>query len=438
MGSTALVWLRRDLRLADHPALFAARRDHDRVVGAFVLDDRLLAGRFASPRRTEFMVGCLRELGPELVVRAGRAEREIPALARELGAESVYWSSDVSAHARSRDGRVADALHDAGVEPRPCDGNYVVDIGTVRTRADAPYTVFSPFHRVWRDLPRRAVTGPVELDPAGGVRSEGLPAGNGDLAFEPGEPAGREALSRWLSPEGIDGYDRGLATSELSPYLRWGCLSPRECEASALDRGGAGAAAWVRQLAWRDFYAHVLLHHPDNLRHEHQPRLRALTWERDEELLAAWREGRTGFPLVDAGMRQLARTGWLPNRVRLTAGSFLTKDLHLDWREGELHFERELLDGEPAQNNGNWQWVASVGVDPAPAFRRIFNPTLQAQRFDPDGDYIRRWVPELADLPAEVIHDPGPLDREMRGYPLPIVDHLTERRRALERFAAVA
>jgi deoxyribodipyrimidine photo-lyase len=191
----------------------------------------------------------------------------------------------------------------------------------------------------------------------------------------------------------------------------------------------------VRQLAWRDFYAHVLLHHPDNLRREHQERFRGLAWAQDDELLAAWKEGRTGFPLVDAAMRQLAATGWMHNRARLVAGSFLTKDLHLDWRAGEQHFSDLLLDGEPAQNNGNWQWIASVGVDPAPAFRRIFNPTLQARKFDPDGDYIRRWVPELGDLPADRVHDPSPDDRRACGYPDPIVDHQAERRAALAQYA---
>jgi deoxyribodipyrimidine photo-lyase len=435
MGSTAIVWLRRDLRLYDHPALMRAAADHDRVVPVFVLDDRLLSGRFASAPRTAFMVGCLRALGPALVVRRGRPEDVLPALALELGASTVLWTSDVSGFARRRDRAVTDALVARGVTASPRGGNYVTDPGKVLTQRGGAYTVFSPFRRAWERAPRRAVLPAVALE-AVSVESDPLPELEASLAFEPGEAAARGALERWLTG-GIAEYDGEGATSGLSPYLRWGCVSARECEERALAHGGSGAEAWVRQLAWRDFFAHVLLHHPENTRHELQPRLRRLEWADDEALLSAWQEGRTGFPLVDAGMRQLAATGWMHNRARLVCGSFLTKDLHLDWRAGELHFERLLLDAEPAQNNGNWQWVASVGVDPAPAFRRMFNPTLQAQRFDPDGTYIRQWVPELAPLPTERIHDPGPDDCRACGYPEPIVDHRVERRRALERYAAV-
>ena len=212
-------------------------------------------------------------------------------------------------------------------------------------------------------------------------------------------------------------------------------------------RGGAGAAAFARQLAWRDFYAHVLLHHPGNRLLEHQPRMRALGWDEDPALLAAWQEGRTGYPLVDAGMRQLRASGWMHNRARLVVGSFLTKDLQLDWRAGEAWFMRWLLDGDVAQNNGNWQWIASVGVDPAPAFRRLLNPALQQRRHDPDGAYVRRWVPELRDVPDERLAEPWRMSDEEqaaagcaigRDYPAPVVDHAEERRRALERYRAVA
>jgi deoxyribodipyrimidine photo-lyase len=268
----------------------------------------------------------------------------------------------------------------------------------------------------------------------------------------PGEPAARAALARFLDGP-IDRYAQrndapAGGTSVLSPYLRWGCLSARECEERARSRGGRGAAAWVRQLAWRDFYAHLLLHHPESATRELQERYRGtLGWSDDAERLAAWQEGRTGFPLVDAGMRQLRATGWMHNRVRLVAGSFLTKDLHLDWRAGEAWFARLLLDGEPAQNTGNWQWIASVGADPAPAYRRMYNPARHQERFDPDGAYVRRWVPELRAVPLARLAEPWTMsDAEQReagcvigrDYPAPIVDHGAERRRALERYAAVA
>ncbi|MBV9309198.1 MAG: hypothetical protein JOZ73_00090, partial [Solirubrobacterales bacterium] len=268
----------------------------------------------------------------------------------------------------------------------------------------------------------------------------------------PGERAARDAMTRWLAdhlPEYAahhnDVAEQG--TSCLSPHLRWGCLSAAELEHSARQHGGSGADAWIRQLAWRDFYAHVLLNWPDNLRVEFQEKMRALEREQPEQHLPNWRRGETGYPIVDAGMRQLAQTGWMHNRVRLIVASFLTKDLHIDWREGERWFELMLLDGEPAQNNGNWQWIASVGTDPAPPFRRIYNPTLQARSFDPEGLYIRSWVPELANVPPEKLAEPWTMTSSEqraagctigREYPAPIVDHAVERKRALSLYAAAA
>ncbi len=257
-------------------------------------------------------------------------------------------------------------------------------------------------------------------------------------------------------------YDSGRdqagadASSRLSPYLRFGCLSPRAVEAllpggtSAATQGAEakGSEALRRQLCWRDFYQHVLVHHPDNARQEFQPRYRGtLTWAGDDADFTAWTEGRTGFPLVDAGMRQLRREGWMHNRVRLLAGSFLTKDLGIDWRRGEGWFMRLLLDGDQASNNGNWQWIASVGVDPQPAFRRIYNPSLQQERFDPDGRYVRRYVPELARVPDEYLAEPWHMPGEEqeragcrigRDYPGPIVDHKRARQAALDRYRDAA
>ena len=466
--TTALLWYRRDLRLHDHPALTRALREFHRVVPVFVLDDALLGGRFSSAPRTAFMLGCLRSLdadlrarGSGLVVRHGRPAGELGALAREVGAEAVLWTSDVAPYARARDRAVGAALRGDGVRAVPCGGGYVVDVSRPRTSGGTPYTVFSPFWRCWRGLERRAVhRAPAQL-PAlpPEVRTGRLPsldalavrgAGVRAPACAPGEDAARAALAAWLDGP-IDRYDSlhdalgEGGTSGLSPYLRWGCLSAAECEARAARRGGAGAQAWVRQLCWRDFYAHVLLAHPENARVEFQERYRSLAWDADDEALAAWREGRTGYPLVDAGMRELACSGWMHNRARLVVGSFLTKDLHLDWRLGEAHFEALLLDGEPAQNNGNWQWIASVGVDPAPYFRRMFNPVLQQRKFDPSGAYVRRWVPELRDVPHARLPEPWKMSAEEqraagcvigRDYPGPIVEHAVERERAIERYRA--
>jgi deoxyribodipyrimidine photo-lyase len=463
--TTALLWYRRDLRLADHPALSRAARDFDRVICVFVLDDVLRHGRFSSAPREAFMLGCLRALdaglrerGSGLVVREGRPERELVALAQEVGAEAVLWTSDVAPYARARDSRVTHALRAAGVQALPQTGGYVVDISKPRTQGGTPFTVFTPFFKHWRSLERRTVhRAPAQLAPLPSALRKGrLPAApdGGQLAephCEPGEEAARAALAAWLEGP-IDGYatahdavGKAGGTSGLSPYLRWGCVSAAECEARAARHGGAGAEAWIRQLCWRDFYAHVLLAHPGNAHREYQARYRSLQWEDDEDAFDAWREGRTGYPLVDAGMRQLARTGWMHNRTRLVVGSFLTKDLHLDWRRGERHFQALLLDGEPAQNNGNWQWVTSVGVDPAPYFRRMFNPILQQRKFDPDGVYVRRWVPELRDVPGARLAEPWRMsDDEQRAagcvigrdYPAPIVDHADERKRAIERYRA--
>jgi deoxyribodipyrimidine photo-lyase len=469
--TTAIVWFRRDLRVHDLPALTDARADFDRVVPLFVIDDRLLKGRYASPARARFMLGCLRALdaalrgrGSGLVVRHGTPRDEVVAVAREARAGAVLWTSDVAPYARRRDARVTEALHDAGVEARPCGGGYLVDVSKPRTRGGKPYTVFSPFHRAIADVPRRPVhPAPDALPPLpSSLRKGRIPSARAlglddasvpDPVAEPGEAAARAALERWLDGDLEDYSDRhddlsDPGTSVLSPYLRWGCVSARECEERAVRRGGVGADAFTRQLAWRDFYAHQLLAFPDNVDREFQERYRAgLRWADDDEALRAWKDGRTGYPLVDAGMRQLARTGWMHNRARLVVGSFLTKDLHIDWREGERHFARLLLDGEPAQNNGNWQWIASTGADPAPYFRRLFNPMIQQRKFDPDGAYVRRWVPELRGVPTKRLSEPWTMDDAEqdaagcaigRDYPAPIVDHAQEREVAKARYGAAA
>ena len=411
---TALLWLRRDLRVHDHPALEAARRDADHLVPVFCFDDRLLHGRHASGPRTQFLLECLADLdaslrkrGSRLVVRHGRPEVEIPRLARDVDATAVHFTGDVSAFARNRDRRVAAAL-DVRVRMHP--GLFVVDdLDAIRATTGKPYTVFTPFYRTWSELPRRERRGaPRRLPPLPrGLQPGSLPS-LAELGLEQevedprchgGETDGRQAMRDGRSP--------------LSPFLHFGCLSPREIE----ERVSAEVS---RQLCWRDFFAHVLLHHPQNAHSEHQARYRGtIRWSRAQKRFEAWCEGRTGYPMVDAGMRQLRREGFIDNRARLVVGSFLTKDLGIDWRWGERWFMRLLLDGDEASNNGNWQWIASVGVDPQPVSRRILNPTLQQARHDPDGSYVRKYVPELAQTPND--------------YAEPIVDHARARREALAR-----
>ena len=448
---TALVWLTRDLRVHDHPPLRAALDAHDRVVPVFCLDDRLLHGRHASGPRTQFLLdalrdldGALRERGGGLVVRHGPPEEELTRLASDTGADAVYCSADVGPFARARAQRVRATLADAGAPLKPRPGLFAVDdVGALRTQAGKPYVVFSPFHRTWLAVPRRTVLrAPRALPPLPArVRKGRIPSLDalGLASGATDAPRGGETEARRRAAA----FTAGPAacypeqTSRLSPYLHFGCISPRELE----ERQPPGA--FRRQLAWRDFYHHVLLHHPDNAQRAHQHRYRGLRWSRSRRRFDAWCAGQTGFPYVDAGMRQLLDEGWMPNRVRLVVGSFLTKDLQLDWRLGEAHFMALLLDGDMAANNGGWQWIASVGTDPAPPFRRVYNPARHQERHDPDGRYVRRWVPELRDVPGEHLAEPWAMDEEEqraagcvigRDYPEPIVDQREARAEAVARY----
>lgn len=464
----ALLWLRRDLRLHDHPALDAAAHRAEHLVPIFCFDERLLGGRHASGSRTQFLLDSLRDLdrslrhrGSRLVVRRGNPERELVALAREAQVEHVHFTADVGPFARARDDRVSGALAAAGIEASAHPGLFAVDdLAAIRTSAGTPYTVFTPFYRRWEDSPRRPVRRAPRSLPSlpSGVKA-GAPPSLTDLGLAQeieapipgGERAGRLRMNDFLAngvayyAERRDMIDRD-GSSRLAAYLHLGCISPRELEARL--PAGDGAAAFRRQLAWRDFYAHVLLHFPANAHSEYQERYRGrLRWSRAVRRYEAWQEGRTGYPLVDAAMRQLRREGWMPNRARLMVGSFLTKDLGIDWRWGERWFMRFLIDGDQASNNGNWQWIASVGVDPQPPYRRIYNPARQQARLDPSGAYVRRHLPELRGVPDAYLAEPWKMPLEVqrqagcligRDYPQPIVDHLQSRREALARYAAAA
>jgi deoxyribodipyrimidine photo-lyase len=465
------MWFRRDLRIHDNLALAQALDQHELVVPVYCLDNRLLEGRNRGADRAAFLGACLKELedkleelGSGLVILADQPEHALAKLSHEVGASEVFAAADVSPFARRRDHGVAASLmqHDASLRLWP--GAFATDdLGSIRTGAGGPYSVFTPFHRRWLSEPRRRVEpAPARLPklPKLSAKSgtEQL-AGAGQLGgaeqlpersrWTPGEAAAHERLESFLADtvsDYTDGHDAlgRSGTSELSPYLHFGCISPRQIE-SRLPQN-AGADALRRQLCWRDFYAHVLLHNPGNAHAEHQPRLRRkIKWKRSEKLFRAWTDGQTGYPLVDAGMRELATTGWMHNRARMVVGSFLVKDLGIDWRWGERWFMRKLLDGDQANNNGNWQWIASVGVDTQPPSRRILNPTLQQQRFDPDGTYVRRYVGELSPVPDEHLAEPWKMPDELQrdvgcvigvDYPQPIIDHAQARLEALERYAA--
>ena len=418
---------------------------------------RQVRGRSSYSSHWTISIVSLRQRDSRLVVRHGRPDRELAAVARQVGAGTVHFTADVGPFARTRQEQVRDALAQAGIEVVVHPGLFAVDrLEAIRTTDGQPYTVFTPFYRSWLAQPRRGVIGAPRAVPsaASRIRYGRLPAlaqlGLKQECSDPmpgGERAGREALRRFLAGP-VKDYaserDRltGESISRLSPYLHLGCVSPREVEARLGT--GEGASAFRRQLAWRDFYAHVIGHFPANARSEYQSRYRGtIRWSHAEKRFEAWCEGRTGYPAVDAGMRQLRREGWMHNRARLLVGSFLTKDLGIDWRWGEGWFMRLLIDGDEASNNGNWQWIASVGVDPQPAFKRIFNPTRQQERFDPHGAYVRRYIPELERIPDEFLAEPWRMPPEVqreagcrigRDYPAPIVDHKQARTEALERY----
>ncbi|MDQ6524573.1 deoxyribodipyrimidine photo-lyase [Nocardioides sp. LHD-245] len=428
--SSSILWFRRDLRLGDHPALLAAAAD-GAVLPLFVLDPALWGP--AGDVRRAYLLRTLRALdadlrqhGRGLVVRSGRPESVVPAVAAETGGRAVHVSADFGPYGAARDERVAVAL---GEVPLVRTGSpYAVAPGRVLTRDGRPYQVFTPFHRAWIDHGWRA---PADSDPAAvawaGAPSDDLPP-EPDLRDvdlpEAGEAA---ALARWEAWRGTpydDVRDRPDldATSRLSPDLRWGTIHPRTVLAG-IDADDPHTATFRKELAWREFYAHVLHHWPDSARAYFRPELRDLPYVTGAELdrrLDAWARGRTGYPIVDAGMRQLLAEGWMHNRVRMIVASFLVKDLHVEWQHGARHFMAHLVDGDLASNQHNWQWVAGCGTDAAPYFR-IFNPTTQGRRFDPDGSYVRRWVPELA-------------DPTLGAYPEPIVDHAEQRAATLEAY----
>ncbi|MGV9270204.1 cryptochrome/photolyase family protein [Kitasatospora sp. NPDC003701] len=414
-----------DLRLHDNPVLHAARTSADQVVPLFISDPAVEAAGFAAPNRHAFLADCLTDLdaslrgiGSRLTVRRGDAAEQTARLAAETGAGSVHVAAGVTGFAHRREVRLRKLLddrlhvHDASVT--------VVPPGRITPAGRDHYTVFTPYHRAWQAAPRRTVLGaPRALRTPDGIGSDTLVVdGPTSPALPPGgETAARARWRRWDVDAYADVHDDLAAddTSRLSPYLHFGCLSPTELVTRALRHDGPGAQAFVRQLAWRDFHHQVLAARPDAARRDYHDR--DDRWHHDEDEAQAWRQGRTGYPIVDAGMRQLAHEGWMHNRARLITASFLTKNLYLDWRIGAAHFLSLLVDGDVANNQLNWQWVAGTGTDTRP--NRILNPLRQADRYDPDGAYVRRWLPELAHLAGPSVHRPWLFDGD---YPVPIVD----------------
>lgn len=447
--STQLVWLRRDLRRADLPLLAAAADGGAEVAVAFVVDPGLW--RPAGAPRRSWLAATLLSLRDsydgKLTVRSGDPRQVIPDLAAELGAGAVHISAETEPDGSRRDVEVEAALAGHDVPLLRTGSPYAITPGRLRKADGEPYRVFTPFLRGWREHGWRGPASEPERLRLAADRSDAevwrLIERTASESPVPLPPAGEAAAAErwtWFLSEALGDYgtqrDRPDldGTSRLSPYLKLGVVHPRTLLADLAERTGRGAERFRAELAWREFYADVLHHRPASAWEDLTPALASMTYDDDPDRVAAWRAGRTGVPIVDAGMRQLLAEGWMPNRVRMIVASFLVKHLHTRWQVGAQHFLDRLVDADLASNQHGWQWVAGTGTDPAPYFR-VFNPTLQGKRFDPAGGYVRRWLPELADVADAAVHEPWklPADRR-RGYPDPIVDLAAERAESLERW----
>ncbi len=438
-----VIWFRRDLRVGDNPALLAACAD-GAALPLFVVDPDLWRPSGA-PRRAYLAASLrsldlsLRGLGGALAVTSGDPVRRVVEAARTVGAERVHLAADYGPYGRRRDQAVEAALAEHGIALVRTGSPYAVAPGRVLNQAGEPYRVFTPFARAWAEHGWRApVDAPEGAEWLSLPDAEDLPEADWPAGLDAPPVGEAAAQERWaaFAEERLGDYadDRDRpdrdGTSRLSPHLRWGEIHPRTLLADLGRRRGAGAASYRSELAWREFYADVLFHRPQSARDYLRPDFARMEYDDPGDRLDAWKAGRTGFPIVDAGMRQLLATGWMHNRVRMIVASFLVKDLHLEWQHGARHFMQHLVDGDLASNQHGWQWVAGSGTDAAPYFR-VFNPVSQGRKFDPDGAYVRRWVPELAAVADP--HEPGEVD----GYPAPLVDHAAERREALARYERI-
>jgi deoxyribodipyrimidine photo-lyase len=464
MSDLILFWHRRDLRLSDNLGLAAAREKTPKVAGVFCLDPNILNRDDVAPARVKYMAGCLQELqqryaeiGAKLLILQGDPRQAIPALADALSAKAVYWNLDIEPYSRERDKAVSEALRAKGIAAETFWDQLLHSPAEIRTGSGVPYTVYTPFWKNWSakgksqpapDLQNAEPLTEKELQAARDA-GEGVAAWKdlgkvweNPLPVEPGERAAKEMLEEFCYRAIFDyqeqrNFPATTGTSMLSAALKFGAIGIRTVWAAVKDalkqcrsdETLANVQTWQQELAWREFYQHAMYHFPELASGAYREPFKNFPWQNKEEDFQAWCEGKTGYPMVDASMRQLNETGWMHNRCRMIVASFLTKDLIINWQWGEKYFMQKLVDGDLAANNGGWQWSASSGMDPKPL--RIFNPATQAQKFDPEGEYMRKWLPELSSLDEEalVTGKISDRDREACGYPAPIVDHNQQQRR---------
>ena len=470
MSNLILFWHRRDLRISDNIGLAAARQKSQKVVGVFCLDPNILERDDVAPARVTYMLGCLASLqssyakaGSQLLILHDAPSKAIPTLAAALNAQAVFWNWDVEPYAKERDRTITEALHEKGIKVHNHWDQLLHSPEEICSKSNEPYTVYTPFWKNWSSQPK---ANPVDsLQQAEGLTEQeqemarqagvvALPTAKelsfvweNELLTAPGEEAAQAQLEKFCT-HAISEYEEqrnfpGVnGTSLLSAALKFGAIGIRTVWAATLtawensrsEETRSSIQAWQKELAWREFYQHAMYHFPELADGAYRDTFKDFPWDNDEALFQAWCEGKTGYPIVDAAMRQLNEVGWMHNRCRMIVASFLTKDLLIDWQWGEKYFMQKLYDGDLSANNGGWQWSASSGMDPKPL--RIFNPASQAKKFDPDGDYIREWLPELRSLDTEFLlsGDISPLERHALDYPAPIVEHNKQQRQFKERY----
>ncbi|MDJ0744372.1 MAG: FAD-binding domain-containing protein [Xenococcaceae cyanobacterium MO_167.B27] len=468
MSDRIFFWHRRDLRITDNLGLAAAREKTPQVVGIFCLDSNILQRDDIAPARIKYMLGCVEQLqqsyaklGSQLLIIGGKPSEVIPSLAETLQVKAVYWNLDVEPYSRKRDPTVTEALAEKGITVENFWEQLLHSPGKILTKSDAPYKVYTPFWNNWKKQKKLNPTESIsnleglnseEIEQAKAAGVIDLPTSK-DLGFTwdnpllllPGEIAAKQRLEQFCD-HAIYEYDEQRnypwreGTSQLSAALKFGAIGIRTIWKATLetlencrsDEAKNNIITWQKELAWREFYQHCLYFFPELEQGAYREEFKTFPWDNNEDYFQAWCEGKTGYPIVDAAMRQLNETGWMHNRCRMIVASFLTKDLIIDWRWGEKYFMQKLYDGDLAANNGGWQWSASSGMDPKPL--RIFNPASQAQKFDPEAEYIRQWLPEISSLDTEQLVT-GKIpnsERDRCNYPQPIVEHKIQQRKFKE------